>query len=123
MSFIGVGFYSRSRMPFLSSTEITGPVNAEVEQFWHPGEETVELSANTFRIGKRMVLATTAEARIESGWRSRAYGQKEASPVIAGVSPTNSAAPVRATLGARSSMFQAKTSSSALAKSPGMLHD
>jgi hypothetical protein len=92
--------------------EITGPADAKVEQFWHPGEETVELSANTFRIGKQMVLATTAEARIEAGWRSRAYGQKEASPVIAAVS--ESAVPLH--MGAVLYISGNKS-----AQSPGML--
>jgi hypothetical protein len=59
-----------------------------------------------------MVLATTAEARIESGWQSRAYGQKEASPVIAAVS--EGAVPVH--MGA-----VLYISGSRSAQSPGML--
>lgn len=62
--------------------EITGPGQAKVEQFWHTGLETTELSPSRFRIGSRMVLATTSHPRLESGWRSRAYGQKEPSNVL-----------------------------------------
>lgn len=62
--------------------EIRGVPNATVEQFWHPAEPIVELSANAFRIGTSVILATTSETRLEPSWRSRAYGEKQPSPVL-----------------------------------------
>jgi hypothetical protein len=58
-----------------------------IEQFWHTGEETVPLSPNSFRIGSAALLVLGGAAvrysrGEEHGWRSRAMGQKEPSPVL-----------------------------------------
>jgi hypothetical protein len=55
-----------------------------IEQFWHPGEAMVQLSAHSFRIGARarIDIDPAFEVAIEDGWCSRALGQKSPSPYL-----------------------------------------
>ena len=67
--------------------EIEGPAGDHlVEQFWHAGAETAALSPRLFRIGERARLALSHAAELtrdgEHGWRSTAFGRKEAAPAI-----------------------------------------
>ena len=69
--------------------EIAGAAGRHViEQFWHCGEAVYTVGQDAFRIGGRASLAVTpgGEAVIceggEFGWRSRAFAEKSAAPVI-----------------------------------------
>jgi hypothetical protein len=59
-----------------------------LEQFWHFGEPVLALSTCRFRIGSQtqMVLPAQSAAELseggEHGWRSPAFGQKRAAPVL-----------------------------------------
>lgn len=49
-----------------------------IEQFWHPGAPSVLTSSHSVRIGDRshLLIPETREFELESGWRSRAFGEK-----------------------------------------------
>jgi hypothetical protein len=57
-----------------------------VEQFWHPGvAPRMEASAGRLRLGSLVAdfsSPAVLEEGGEAGWRSRAYGQREESPVL-----------------------------------------
>ena len=50
------------------------------EQFWHFGVNAELIEPGKYRIGSsaELVIPAGAEARLESSWRSKMYGQKEA---------------------------------------------
>ncbi len=54
------------------------------EQFWHFGVHAELSSAGKYRFGSsaELVIPAGAEARLESGWRSKVYGRKEAAPEL-----------------------------------------
>jgi hypothetical protein len=58
----------------------------EAEQFWHPGDAVVRDGPGSFRIGNAGALITNETSELsqggEFGWRSSAYGAKEAAPLI-----------------------------------------
>ena len=66
--------------------EVEGQGEHFIEQFWHCGQEVAAVSPRCFRIGGDAILALGGDAAAQSGgehgWRSRALGQKEPSPVI-----------------------------------------
>jgi hypothetical protein len=76
-------FFRKPDMLFVVD-EIEGQRIAE--QFWHPGDEVVVDAPGCFRIGQAGMLMTGRDAEVsqggEFGWRSPAYGAKEAAPVI-----------------------------------------
>jgi hypothetical protein len=57
-----------------------------LEQFWHSGEEAIQESARSFRLGKtaRLLLSHDADLEFggENGWRSRVFGGNEPAFVI-----------------------------------------
>jgi hypothetical protein len=55
-----------------------------IDQFWHPGEATVQLSARSFQIGSRarIDIDPAFEVTVEDGWRSRVLGQKTPAPYL-----------------------------------------
>ena len=61
---------------------IDGP--PPLEQFWHFGVNPELLAAGKYRIGSsaELVIPANAAAQLESGWRSKGYGQREAAPVL-----------------------------------------
>jgi hypothetical protein len=54
------------------------------EQFWHFGVQAEPLAPGKYRLGSsaELVISASAEAHLESGWRSKTYGRKEAAPVL-----------------------------------------
>jgi hypothetical protein len=54
------------------------------EQFWNFGVPVELIAAGKYRIGStaELVIADGAEAQLESGWRSKTYGRREAVPVL-----------------------------------------
>jgi hypothetical protein len=68
--------------------EILGVGEHQLEQFWHLGLQAASISPRCFRIGSEVLLTIPSgdSAELyeggEHGWRSRAYGHKEASPVL-----------------------------------------
>jgi len=54
------------------------------EQFWHFGVNAELIEPGKYRIGSsaELVIPAGAEARLESSWRSKMYGQKEAAPEL-----------------------------------------
>ncbi len=61
---------------------IEGP--SPFEQFWHFGVTVQLIEPGKYRLGSsaELVISTAAEAHLESGWRSKTYGRKEAVPVL-----------------------------------------
>ena len=55
-----------------------------IEQFWHFGVNTEMVSPGKYRIGSsaELVIPANTDARLESGWRSKGYGRREAAPVL-----------------------------------------
>ena len=105
--------------------EIHAPGEFDVEQMWHPGESSSALSATSFRVGGRVILSTTSEAKLFTGenfgWRSRAYGQKEASPAVVVSSHARATAFVGAALyeGPPDSIVMSQQDSQVLLEMPG----
>jgi len=63
--------------------ELDGPPGEHLlEQFWHCGVPVVAINERRFRLGAAAILETGEDAVLEQGWRSAAYGQKQASPVV-----------------------------------------
>lgn len=61
---------------------IDGP--PPLEQLWHFGVNAQRIEPGKYRIGSsaELVISAGAEAQLESGWRSKTYGRKEAVPVL-----------------------------------------
>ena len=61
---------------------IEGP--PPLEQFWHFGVNPELVAAGKYRVGSsaELVIPAGAEAHLESGWRSKGYGQRQAAPVL-----------------------------------------
>jgi hypothetical protein len=83
------GFSHRRRVVFVKPSlllvvdEIEGPGGERlVEQYWHPGAETVRLSPSSIRIGTRAALtAVDRPLELQQGWRSPALLLKVPAPV------------------------------------------
>jgi heparinase II/III-like protein len=86
------GFTHRRKIRFekpgllLIEDEISGPPGEHtLEQFWHAGESTSQLSPASFRIGGSLLMldgAASLEEGGEHGWRSPAFGLKVPAHVI-----------------------------------------
>lgn len=62
--------------------ELDGPPGEHlVEQFWHVGAAVHQTSPGAWRIGDLAELLLQ-DGQYEQGWRSRAFGSKEISPVV-----------------------------------------
>ena len=61
---------------------IEGP--PPIEQFWHFGVAPELIAPGKYRVGSsaELVIPAGAEARLESSWRSKVYGRREAAPVL-----------------------------------------
>jgi hypothetical protein len=61
---------------------IEGP--PPLEQFWHFGVNAEWIEPGKYRLGSsaELVIPAGSAAQLESGWRSRTYGRKEAAPVL-----------------------------------------
>jgi Heparinase II/III-like protein/Heparinase II/III N-terminus len=54
------------------------------EQFWHFGVNTELVEPGKYRVGSsaELAIAPGSAAQLESGWRSKTYGRKDATPVL-----------------------------------------
>ena len=61
---------------------IEGP--PPLEQFWHFGVNTELIEPGKYRVGStaELVIPPGAEARLESSWRSKVYGQRQTAAVL-----------------------------------------